>query len=208
VGRGHVALSEYNVAAMAAFPTPPGERRTLDLLARIRDDDPSAWTELYDLYHDELLFTIRMNLGARLRAALESEDVLQSVALEAFQVLQRGPAPAGGFLPLLRRLVRHRLIDRARALRRHKRAGEVAMTDSAVDDLGTPPPSYSDPRYERLERALQALPADLREMIRWRRFDGLSSQQIAARTGQSDAAVRKTFSRAMARLALSVEAGP
>lgn len=191
-----------------ALPEPPDEAGSVELLERLRRGAAGAFDELYRRHRDELLLSVRAGMGPRLRAAMQSEDVLQSVAMEAFQVLQRTPAPAGGFVPLLRRLVRHRLVDRARALRRQKRAGEVAMTDSAVDGLGTPPPpSYSDPRYERLERALHALPTDLRDMIRWRRFDGLSSQQIAARTGQSDAAVRKTFSRAMARLSLLVEAG-
>ena len=82
------------------------------------------------------------------------------------------------------------------------------MSDTVVDNLGTPvPPSYSDPRYERLERALQTLPPDMREIIRLRRFDGLSSQEVASRTGHSDDAVRKLFSRAMARLTLLLEGG-
>jgi RNA polymerase sigma-70 factor (ECF subfamily) len=204
VGRGHVALSEYNVAAMAAFPTPPGERRTLDLLARIRDDDPSAWTELYDLYHDELLFTIRMNLGARLRAALESEDVLQSVALEAFEALPRFEDRGGGSLrALLHRMVLNKIRDRADTFGAQKRRGGVPLTDSIAAGLGAPEPTYRDAeRFEQLERGLLALPDDMREVLVLRKIEGLSSQEAAARLGRSDAATRKLYSRALARLSL------
>ncbi len=35
---------------MAAFPETPSETRTFELIARIRDEDPEAWSELYRLY--------------------------------------------------------------------------------------------------------------------------------------------------------------
>lgn len=192
------------------LPEPPDEPGSLDLLRQLRAGESSAFGQLYRRHRDELLLAVRAGMGPRLRAAMQSEDVLQSCAMEAFAVLQRSAEPpAGGFSGLLRRLVRHRLVDRARALHRQKRAGAVSMTDSVAANLSTPsPPSYADPRYERLERTLRALPDELREVIRWRRFEGLSSQEVAARTGRSDEAVRKLFSRAMARLALLLEGAP
>jgi RNA polymerase sigma-70 factor, ECF subfamily len=184
------------------LPAPPEAKPSLELLARLRAGDRGAFDVLYRRHRDELLLAVRAGMGPALRAALQSEDVLQSVALEAFAVLQRDAPPASGFAGLLRRLVRHRLIDRARAARRRRDGAPLpASTDGAAPAVPAPP-AYADPRFERLERALLALPAELREAIRLRRFDGLSSQEVAARTGQSDAAVRKTFSRAMARLTL------
>ena len=85
----------------------------------------------------------------------------------------------------------------------------VPLTDTLAEGLsGAGPPTYGDPRYEGLERALLALPADLREVIRLRRFEGLSSQEVAGRTGRSDDAVRKMFSRAMAKLTLLLRERP
>ncbi|MEO6594508.1 MAG: sigma-70 family RNA polymerase sigma factor [Planctomycetota bacterium] len=193
-----------------SLPTPPDETGSLVLLRRLRDGAKGAFDELYRRHHDELLLAVRAGMGPRLRAAMQSEDVLQSVAMEAFAVLQRSDEPpAGGFTALLRRMVRHRLVDRARALRRRKRTGSVPLTDSVAQGLGTPvPPRYADPRYQRLERALLALPVELRDVIRMRRFDGLSSQDVAARTGRSDDAVRKVFSRAMARLTVLLRETP
>ena len=189
---------------------PPDETGSLVLLQKLRAGEKGAFDELYRRHHDELLLAVRAGMGPKLRAAMQSEDVLQSVAMEAFAVLQRSPEPpAGGFTALLRGLVRHRLVDRARALGRHKRAGSVPLTETMAEGIGgAVPATYSDSRYDGLERALLALPADLREVIRMRRFEGLSSQEVAERTGRSDDAVRKVFSRAMAKLTLLLRGKP
>lgn len=191
------------------LPSSPDPSGSLELLQRLRGGEAAAFDALFRRHRDELLLAVRAGMGPRLRAAMQSEDVLQSVALEAFQVLQRDAPTASGFVGTLVRLVRHRLIDRARKLQRRARLADVVVSDTVAG--ATPAaaaPSYTDARYERLERALAALPREQRDVIRWRRFDGLSSQEIAARTGRSDDAVRKLMSRAMARLALLLEGAP
>lgn len=202
----HARLGTVALVTMP-LPTPPTEAASIELLQELRDGNDGAFEQLYRRHRDELLLAVRSGMGARLRAAMQSEDVLQSVAMEAFRVLRDDSRPPPqGFLPLLRHMVRHRLIDRARALGRQKRAGETALSDTLAAGLGAEvQPSYSDPRYEHLERALQKLPPDMREVIRWRRFDGLPSADIAMRTGRTDAAVRKLLSRAMARLTLLMQ---
>jgi RNA polymerase sigma-70 factor (ECF subfamily) len=190
---------------MGAFPTPPSEGRTLELIERIRGNDPQAWTELYRVYHDELLFTIRMNLGSKLRAALQSEDVLQSVALEAFKALpgfeHRGTGSLSAFL---RRLVLNKIRDRADHFGAARRAGAVPLTDTVLERLGSgaEPRYYDGERFERLERGLRALPEDMRAVLLLRKVEGLSSREAAERLGRSDAATRKLYSRALARLSL------
>ncbi|MBL8750442.1 MAG: sigma-70 family RNA polymerase sigma factor [Planctomycetes bacterium] len=189
------------------LPAPPDEASSIELLRRARGGEASAFDLLFRRHRDELLLAVRAGMGPRLRAAMQSEDVLQSVAMEAFAALQRREPQADGFTRLLRRIVRHRLIDRARALRR--RPGVAPLTPSVEDALATPsPPTYDDPRYERIERALRVMPAELREVIRLRRFDGLSSQEVATRLHRSDAAVRQLFSRAMARLTMELRRDP
>ncbi len=188
---------------MGVFPTPPSEASTLELVERIRGEDPSAFDDLYRLYHDELLFTIRVNLGERLRAALETEDVLQSVALEAFRALPRFEYRGSGSLrAFLKRMVLNKIRDRADTFSAQKRSGAVPLTDTLAEGLGTAPePRYHDAeRFERLERGLGALPADMHEMLLLRKVDGLSSKEAAQRTGRTDAAARQLYSRALARL--------
>lgn len=190
---------------MRDIPPPPDARASLELVARLQRGERDAWTELYARYHDQLLLTIRMRLGPGLRAHLQSEDILQSVALEAFLELEqfeyRGAKSLERFL---HRLVIHKIRDRADTFGARKRAGTVPLDESAEGALAAPAADnlrYVDTeRYEALERCLNALPADMREILVLRKLDGLSSQEIAAQLGKSDESVRKTYSRALARL--------
>lgn len=177
------------------------------LVERLRAGDRAAGDELFRRYRDEMLFAIRARLGTRLRGAMESEDVLQSVALEAFRDLaafeDRG---AGSFSAWLRRIVVtkiHDLSDRWTARKRDTGPlrGESALIE--VAERAEPASAgYSDPRYEALERALALLPDDLREVLVLRRVEGLASREVAQRLGRTDAAVRQMHSRALARLAV------
>lgn len=191
---------------MQVLPVPPDDRSTLEILGRIKDGDERGWESLYRRYHDELLFTVRRRLGAGLRGVLESEDVLQSVAIEALKALPRfEPRGSGSLRAFLNTLVLNKIRDRADSFGAQKRAGAVALTDSViarVDEARGATPTYFDPAYERLERAMAALPEESRRVLTLRRVEGLSSKEAAERLGKSDAAVRKLYSRALAQLAV------
>lgn len=188
------------------IPTPPDSTETLELVGRLQAGRDGAWDDLYRRYRDEMLLSVRLGMGRQLRESLQSEDVLQSVALAAFQAMPRFELQRqGGLRAFLHKLVRHKLIDHARALRAKKRAGTTPLTPSQIGQLAEPEqPTYSDPRYDAVERALAAMPEDMRAVIRLRRFEGLSSQETAARMQKNDDAVRKLYSRAIARLSLTV----
>ncbi|MBI5361555.1 MAG: sigma-70 family RNA polymerase sigma factor [Planctomycetes bacterium] len=195
---------------MPDWPKPMDESATRELVRRIQTGEEAAWTELYRLYKDELLFLTRARLGPKLRSALQSEDIVQSVALEAFRELQRFEVRGPGSLRrFLHGLVLNKIRDRADTYSAAKRAGAVALTDAHAESLAAREEAspYSDPGYERLERALAALPDEMREVILLRRIEELSSQEVAERLGKSDDAVRKLYSRALARLALLVGDG-
>jgi RNA polymerase sigma-70 factor (ECF subfamily) len=55
-------------------------------------------------------------------------------------------------------------------------------------------------RAARVQAAIAQLPPDLREVVVLRDYEGLDHASIAAIVGASDAAVRKRYSRALARL--------
>lgn len=200
---GSTGVGPTIIPLAMSLPEPKDADASIELLRRLRGGDHEAFGVLYRRHRDELLLAVRAGMGPNLRAAMQSEDVLQSVAMEAFSLLQRDEPPAAGFVPLLRRIVRHRLIDRARALRRRRvaPAGVEAVAATAA-------PTYDDPRFDRLERALLALPPDFREVLRLRRFEALSSQEAAVRMGRSDAATRQLYARAMARLTLLLDGTP
>lgn len=177
---------------------------TLELLSRIRAGDQQAWEALYRRYHDELLFAVRTHLGPRLRSALESEDVLQSVAIEALRSLpQLELREPGGLRHYLHKMIVNKIRDRADYFAAQKRDGGVSLSTTemhAIPDGGGEPRYNDSERYERLESALRLLPPDMERVIVLRKIDGLSSVQAAQMMGKSDVAVRKLYSRALARL--------
>ena len=194
---------------MDELPSVPDEATSLALVARIQRGEPTAWEELYRRYHDQLLLTVRMRLSSGLRAVLQSEDVFQSVALEAFAALDRFEYRGRGSLErYLKQMVLNKIRDRARGFAAEKRGGGRTPAEVDVDALAGAEPErvgyYQAEVYERLERAIQKLPDDMREVLLLRRIEGLTSREVAERLGKSDAAVRQIAARAMARLTTSM----
>src|SRR6185295_5833752 len=133
-----------------------------------------------------LLLTIRLRLGSGLRRHLQSEDILQSVVLEAFLELDafeyRGAQSLERFL---HRLVLNKIRDRADTFAAQKRAGSVPLDERTAAALAAPDADalrYRDAsRYDDLERCLCALPTEMREVIVLRKLDGLNSSEVAER---------------------------
>lgn len=198
---------------MSMLPPAPRDDDSLEILARIRDGDSTGWDLLYHRYHDELLFYVRHRLGHQLRAHLQSEDIFQSVAVEALRSLRefeyRGE---GSLLRFLQRMVQNKIRDRADTVRARKRRAVGSLEDVPhVEPIapGSAVRYHAAEHFDRLERALGGLPADMREVILLRRIEGLDGKETARRLQRSDAATRKLYSRALARLsALFHEAPP
>lgn len=185
---------------------PNGPPATHDLVARTRAGDTTAFDLLYRRLHDELLFAVRVHLGPSLRSKLQSEDILQSVAFDAFRAMPRVRAQsADGLRRYLHAMVLNKIHARSDQFEAEKRAGDVPLTAEHEDGIasrqGSGEPTYFESeRFTALERALAALPDEMRRVIVLRRVDGLSSKEAAVALGKSDEAARKLYSRAMARL--------
>lgn len=196
---------------MQSFPVPPEEDATRELVRRLQGGEAGAWDAFYGTYRDELLFYVRARLGRRLRSVLESEDILQSVALEAVRALPRFEVRGSGSLRrFLHTLVLNKIRDRADTFGAAKRAGVVPVDaelglERVAQDCTEP--VYQDPLYADLERALAELPDDMREVVIQRRIEERSSREVAEAMGRTDEAVRKLYSRALARLALRLDPG-
>jgi RNA polymerase sigma-70 factor (ECF subfamily) len=76
----------------------------------------------------------------------------------------------------------------------------VPLEDAAPEPGGAGPAYHEPEQYEELERALARLDRDQREVVLLHRIEGLPSKEVAARMGRTDVAVRKLYSRAVARL--------
>ncbi len=176
-------------------------RVTEEMVARIQAGEHDVWNDLYKHYRDALLLTVRCRLGPRLRARLDSEDILQSVFGDALRELDRFEWRGEGSLRhFLGTLVTHKVRNHVRKLETKKRKGEVPLTggiEAVPDRL-----AYQNKVvFDRLDRCIRQLPEDMAEVVLLRKIEGLSSQEAGEILGKTDAAVRKIYSRAMKRLA-------
>jgi RNA polymerase sigma-70 factor (ECF subfamily) len=76
------------------------------------------------------------------------------------------------------------------------------------EDVAAPTPSGQvavREELDRMERALDSLPDEYREVIVQAKIAGRSREEIAAATGRSPGAVRMLLHRAMARLAVLLD---
>jgi len=188
---------------------------TLGLIADAQRGDREALERVFQRCHDHLLLAVRLRLGRRLRSVLESGDVFQSVALEVLRDLgDFVPRGSGSFRRYLNQLVLNKIRDRARYFDAGKRRAAPSAPRERLEDLPARESAagYLDPlgRFERLEREIARLPEDMRRVVILRRVDGLPSKEVARLLGKSDATVRKTYSRALGRIAarMSEEGDP
>jgi len=155
------------------------------LVAAARAGDAEAFGRLYDLYAPMVhgLLLARLPWG-------EVDDVLQDVFVQAFKRLHtlRENTAFGGWLAMI---ARNRAMDFYRQAR--------SRTTELTEDI---PARTIDPENEALEAlaAIRALPEAYRETLVLRFVEGMTGQEIAARTGLTHASVRVNLSRGMKML--------
>lgn len=159
----------------------------------------------------ELLF--RHLAGAKIRARVEQEDLVQEVYLRALADRSGLPAEEPGEAGLRRylgRLARNCVMDLLRAMRAAKRDGrEIAIARSdwsvsgqAGSQLVAPLPGPSTLAAERerqfnLQRRYEQLSPEHRRVIGFRQFEGLSAAESARRMGRSESAIHSLYRRAL-----------
>jgi len=182
-----------------------------DLLRRAKAGSAEALDELYQRSGARLHAYIRLRMGRDLRAKLESRDILQVTLLKSLEHLKelRG-SETPSLMAWLAKIADHEIRDRADY---HGRGRRDAAREVAVDsDAALPSPARSaltkailDERAEQLERALESLAADHRDVIVLRKFEELPFAEIARRLGRSEDACRMLLARAMTVLTLALE---
>ena len=184
------------------------------LLARAAAGDAAAFGELAETYRAYLLAVARDELARGLRPKVGPSDVVQDVFVEALRLFGRFQGTeAAEFRGWLRAI----LLNKVRDTADHYAAGKRAVArERSMDDSGVagrlrdlvpgddPSPSAAAAGGEdeaRLAAALARLPDDVRRLIVWRTWDGLSFAEIGRRTGRTEDAARMQFARAVERLA-------
>jgi RNA polymerase sigma factor (sigma-70 family) len=189
-------------------PAHPSSDSRNHLVERAERGDRSAVRSLIERAAPEVRRWARGRLPRYARNDANTEDVVQDAIVRIMKRLGTfRHRTAGGLQAYLRKSVVNRIRDLIRGSKRHGIAEELG--DELRDPL--PSPVESILVRERLDTFLAALhrmsPAD-RQVIIWRVELGYTVDEIAAKLGKSKAAAAMTVSRAMARLAKALNAGP
>jgi RNA polymerase sigma-70 factor (ECF subfamily) len=209
------ALQDLLWEAMAM--TEPGDPDSEELLQRVLEGNPAARGLLLDRHRRRLRQMIALRLDPRLWARVDPSDVLQETLAEADQKLadyaRRRPLP---FYPWLRRLAWERLVQvhrrhvraRKRSVTQEENRGPALPDESALelaDRLAARGSSPStrlrrDELCGQLRRALAQLEDADREVLALRYLEDLSTKEVAAVLGVTEAAVKMRQLRALRRL--------
>ena len=198
--------------------TPTIIHKTQRLVALAKEGNESALNQLCSVYGERVRRIVRLRLDQKLRPKLDSVDVVQDALILALEGLQDFTYKnEGDFLRWLAKIAENRfrdILDGFHAGKRDihreipfKSEGRSTGDGSvgAAGPLHTTTPSVilcKKEALDRLERALDELKPEYREVIVLKRIEGLSHAQIAEKLGKNAGAVRMLLARAMAALAM------
>ena len=120
-----------------------------------------------------------------------ADDLTQEILIKVVKVLDEGRyTDKGRFPPWLLRIARNRVLDYFRAQKQDK---TVSESSSGFDILGSTnfaEPSIEDKliseqQAEDVRKLVELLPAEQREVVKMRYYEGLSFKEIAEHTGVS-----------------------
>lgn len=189
-----------------------------ELARRLRDGDPAAAGELFELCRDRLRKMVRLRLDRRLQGRLDADDVLQEAFLDvqkkAADFAAKPDLPAYLWLRLItteRLLILHRhhlgaqMRDAGQEVSLCAGGSPAASTHSLANLLlgRLTSPTQAAIRAERQLRLQEALngmdPLD-REILALRHFEELSNGEAAVVLGLSKTAASNRYVRALKRL--------
>jgi len=191
--------------------------KTQDLVSLAKEGDESAMRRLCEVYVDRVLRIVRLRMGQELRSKLESMDLVQDAFIAALRGLDEFTYQnEGDFLRWLAKIAENRIRDNLDKLNAEKRdirreiplntTGQTSK-DSFVATFGPADlttPSVIVSRREdmnRLEKAMDKLRPEYKEVIILAKMEGLSGQELVEKLGKEPGATRALLSRALAALA-------
>jgi len=190
--------------------------KTQQLVALAKGGDESAVDQLCRVYTERIRWMVRLRMGKELRRRLDSMDVVQDVLIHALGgITDFTYENEGDFVRWLSRIAENALRDNWERLHAEKRdiRKEVRLDNyrptTGVGFVGTPgaieattPSAIMSKRedLDKLEKAMDELKPEYREVIVLTKIEGLSYGEIGNRLGKSPDAVRMLVPSAMAEL--------
>jgi len=195
--------------------------QTQRLVRLAKGGDQSAIDQLFKAYNERVLRIVRIRMGPELRTKLQSVDLLQDAFISALRGLQNFKYQnEGDFLRWISKIAENRIRDNLEKLHANKRdiRKEIPLKNnkSTTQDkflgiygpVDTTTPSRIIVRREdlgRLEKAINKLKPEYRQVITMTRIEGLSYKEAAKKLGKSPDAIRMLLSRARTALTSTFE---
>jgi len=191
-------------------------QKTKHLVVQAKEGDPSAINQLYSIYAERVRWMVRFRMSKELRSKLESMDLVQNTLIRSLNGLGNfNYKNEGDFVRWLSKIAENELRGNLKKLHAEKRdvRKEVQLDNfgSAIESeyigshgpIQTTTPSVILSEKEdlgKLEKAIDQLKPEYREIIILTKIEELSYQEIGQRLGKSSDAVRMLATRAMAEL--------
>jgi RNA polymerase sigma-70 factor (ECF subfamily) len=194
--------------------------QTQRLVALAKNGDQAALDRLCKAYSERVRRLIRMRMGQELRTKLESMDLVQDAFIAALRGLENFTYQnEGDFLRWVAKIAENRIRDELEKLHANKRdiRKEIPLNNKATTQDGfagmkepvyTTTPSVIMSKREnldRLEKAMDGLKPEYREVIVLTKIEGLSYKEAGEKLGKNPDAVRMLLCRAMAALSKGFE---
>ena len=171
------------------------------LVEKAQGGDRDAFEALVETHRDRLVKLVRSRLARGLEHAIDEDDVVQETFLRAFEGLSRfrwqGEDSFIKWVGVIASNLVHSAGRRKRARREESPEPEVAPVAGGCS------PSRAmrrNERFDRLQRALDALDEDSRQVITLVRIEGLPVKEVARRIGRTLNATSILLHRAAVKL--------
>lgn len=194
-------------------------QKTQQLIALAKTGDDDALDQLCRVYGERVRRIVRLRMGRELRVKLDSMDLVQDALLNALRGLGDFTYEnEGDFLRWLSRIAQNTLghhVEKLHADKRDiRREVRLEKCKSTTEEgwAGTPEPvKLTTPSVimtrkedlDKLERAIDELKPEHKEVIVLARIEGLSYKEIGERLDKSADAVGMLLSRAMFALTIA-----
>lgn len=196
--------------------------RSLDLMAKAQHGDKDALNRLIARYYDRVRSIVHVRMGARLRATLETGDILQEVFVKACQIYDRFDVDEeASLIGWLAQIAQHQITDAADKVNALKRSAAQAIpldqgtadgeTGAQLDppEPALPPPALIEAAELKaiVEDCLRSMSEEYRELIVQREYMNASWDAVAKAVGRpSAAAARMMHAQALVELGKCVAA--
>ena len=167
------------------------------LLVKWRDGDSSARNRLIARLHPELAQIAAARLRQERNASLSTGDLINDAVVRLMGIERMELSDRAHFTALASRMMRHILVD-------HARAKQAARRDHVKVELCTRVEGEQRFDLNSLDSALirlGAIDSALMELVEMRYFGGMTVADISQATGMSEATVKRRWQTARAWLA-------